>query len=111
LINNPYVAANKKAFSSDAPKGNGGEVAIEESGEIQIFPNPFKQDITIMNMPDDQLVQIDVMNTSLKSVWSARKLTDKNGKLHVSLGDINSGLYIVKIRHEGKLGTFKLMKI
>jgi len=110
-INNPYVVANKKELSAEAPKGNGGEVAIEQSGEIQVFPNPFRQDITFMKMPDDQLVQIDVMNTSLKSVWSARKLTDENGKLHVSLGDLNSGLYIVKIRYEGKLSTFKLMKI
>lgn len=110
-INNPNVVASKKALSADAPKGNGSKVAIRESGEIQVFPNPFKQDITLINMPDDQLVQIDVLNTSLKAVWSARKLTDENGKLHVSLGDLNSGLYIVKMRYEGKLSTFKLMKI
>lgn len=109
-INNPNVVANKKALSADAPTGNVRKVSVIGDSEVQIFPNPFKNELTIIHLPEGELVQIDVLNTTLKTVWTDQKITDENGELHVNFGDLNTGLYILKVRYEKQMSTFKLIK-
>jgi hypothetical protein len=72
-----------------------------------VFPNPFKDHLTIMAPDNDQDLQIRVNDLSNKEYFN-RKF--KSGIIELDLIHLNTGIYFITIQTEDRSTTLKLIK-
>lgn len=81
------------------------------SPQCEIFPNPFRERITIRkNEASQGIEKIEVYNSigSLVNVFSSEKTSEV---LSLNLGHLQPGVYLLKITTGGKISTEKIIKV
>lgn len=96
------IAANDRVI-------NGGDLNIEES-KVQVYPNPFGNELTISNLPPDELLDISVESTGASNLLKFEKISSENGNIQLNLNTLNPGLYILKVRLSDQLVVFRIIK-
>ncbi len=93
--------------------GAGGFVETDEvvySGELKIYPNPFRYNAFIdLNLDQPENISIEIYNLVGKKVFqTSRSLGQGNHQLKISPEDVDSGIYFVKIKIGDKTYTKKI---
>lgn len=81
----------------------------ENSAQVlfTVFPNPSKDNITINLLQDVEKAKVEILNTMGQKVYSSSiSLGDNN----ISIADLPSGLYVVKIIDGEKASVKKIIK-
>ena len=84
-----------------------GIEARTASGSISVYPNPANEfvNITLSNAMTDTQIQIfDVLGKEVIS------LTTNNDKVEIPIGNLNSGIYFMRVYQNGSVFTEKLIK-
>lgn len=79
--------------------------------EIVTYPNPSSENLTINLSAIPDFVQVDNITCSVVSL-SGELITQKKfeeNQLHMNVSDLNSGIYIYRLQHEGE--SFKTGKL
>ncbi len=78
---------------------------------IVVFPNPFDDILNIRFSPElSGIVELNLMDISGKLMFAESFNVDNSVKRIVKLSGLQSGLYILEIRNEGKVAYRKLVK-
>ncbi|PIB34631.1 hypothetical protein BFP72_04005 [Reichenbachiella sp. 5M10] len=81
-----------------------------ESQELQSYPNPFDNSLTISGMPSDEELSIAIFDQMGKTVYRDR-LQTIGQKINVNTAALRSGLYFVQVQTESsKVVVFKMAK-
>ncbi|HEY8958604.1 T9SS type A sorting domain-containing protein [Chitinophaga sp.] len=84
------------------------EIIINDG--MSIFPNPFLSSFTInIGNSNVKRLLVSLFNTGGKIVYS-RSYANQSGNISISLPDLSSGLYMLKLSADNKEKTFKLLK-
>lgn len=81
------------------------ENIFEKTSGIELFPNPFKNKITINNINSDHLEIIDFTG---RIVYSESVAGESNKMIYPK---VPAGIYFLRLQNEGKSKTFKLVCI
>ncbi len=82
-------------------------IDTEQENSIQFFyPNPTENMVTLTNIPSS--TNIRIMNMSGQELIKIKSL-NKKGNINLNVGDLKSGLYLIKIG-DNNVKTFKLIK-
>jgi hypothetical protein len=76
---------------------------------ISIFPNPAQNDLYVTydkSLPADQILITDLAGRMLQTV----AIKDRSGKVVIHLGQIRSGMYLLKILVKNEVAAFKFVK-
>ncbi|MBL4710525.1 MAG: T9SS type A sorting domain-containing protein [Flavobacteriales bacterium] len=97
------VFSRKKSFEN---------VVSEESedGQYSIYPNPVKNRLTIDfgSLSSENTIEINIFNISGQRVYNASLITQYRHQ--ISTEKWNSGIYLCRITHNGKVYTQKVIK-
>lgn len=75
---------------------------------ISVMPNPFKESIRIVGLPDEQS-NIEILDSKSAKVFEA--LTNNQNSLEIKLEQLSPGVYLLRvITKSGKVQTFKIVK-
>lgn len=90
--------------------------ALSENTLLNIFPNPFHDNITIeINIPKDiQKIQIELLNITgqkMKQLNIYGPTQDKSTLILNNLNELPSGIYLVKIKMENQTLSKKIIKL
>jgi hypothetical protein len=98
-----YLSSN-----SDTISINGWPTSVANisgAGGIEVFPNPFNNQLTIKGLADgDQIVLYNMLGQTLKE-WKLEKVADEQ---QIMINDLASGSYLLNIKD--KDGNFRDMK-
>jgi hypothetical protein len=87
---------------------------ISEPNEIDVFPNPFNDELKIAyNSPDTHSVSIELYDIAGKLLYSKSNITRKYGLNYFRVGglqNLNIGLYFLKIYSNKDIATEKVLK-
>jgi hypothetical protein len=88
---------------------------ISEPNEIDVFPNPFNDEIRIAyNSPDTHSVSIELYDIAGKLLYSKKNINRKYGfnYFHVDgLQKLNYGIYFLRIYSNAEIATKKVLKV
>ena len=73
---------------------------------MRMYPNPAKDKISFSLTNDFDQYQINIYNILGKKIETYKNLTSNT----IDIGNLKNGVYIVKIMHEKKSKTLKLIK-
>jgi len=86
---------------------------ISETGDIDVFPNPFVDELKIAyNSPDTQSVSIQLYDITGKLLYARDNITRKYGLNYFHVGGLkhlNHGLYFLKIYSNNDIATCSLV--
>ncbi|UOY06084.1 thrombospondin type 3 repeat-containing protein [Muricauda sp. SCSIO 64092] len=86
------------------------EETILLSEGIRIYPNPFDDVISIAAVNSDTLdVKLDIFTISGELLYS-NGITIESGGTEVPLHTLQSGVYVISLKYQGKTRVFKLLK-
>jgi PKD repeat protein len=88
----------------EIPMPVGIETVEAENEGVQIYPNPSTGNITIY-IDDEEDATVEIMNSEGKTVYTQ----NLHGNDNINLGDLNRGLYFVKVRTNKHIIVKKLM--
>lgn len=76
----------------------------------EVFPNPVKNETTLV-LPSNLCVELYLFNSSGLKIWSSNVL-DSNlySSIQIPMDDLNPGLYILEMKNDKLIQTFKLLK-
>lgn len=92
---------------------NGIDDTVEtpsDEKEWQVFPNPFRDTIYLSNIEDQNEVEYEIFSFSGVFIQH-KKVTMNDDKLPLSLKNLSSGAYLLKIKVGDKKETHKIIKI
>ena len=99
--------ATKRIFNSCTAVKGGVHIAVNKLIDVEIYPNPFTNEITITNA--EQIQKITISNT-LGQIVKEEMLTG-NGTAIISTQNLNPGLFFITLRNkEGVEVTKKVLK-
>jgi len=78
---------------------------VQNKMAVRLFPNPVNDELNIEIEDTYQFLEVSVYSIIGKKVLSYKNET------RISLGNLLSGVYFVKIKKDGMLKTFKIIKI
>jgi hypothetical protein len=86
---------------------NNCQIGIQENEQlqIQVYPNPFAEQIIIDNQEENMMLQIHDINGRI-----LRNQMLLNGKNQIDSSTWSSGVYLVKVQVGAKMQTWKLVK-
>ncbi len=88
---------------------------ISETGDIDVFPNPFIDELKIAyNSPDTHSVSIQLYDITGKLLYSRDNITRKYGFNYFHVGGLQQlrhGIYFLKIYSNTEITTKKVMKV
>ncbi len=86
------------------------EETILLSEGIRIYPNPFDDVISIASVNSNTLdVKLDIFTISGELLYS-NGITIESGGTEVPLHTLQSGVYVISLKYQGKTRVFKLLK-
>jgi hypothetical protein len=90
------LTAFSKTFVREEHAVNGnGQVVLSSAGQLQIFPNPAKDQFTVVGlMPGSEVVMRNLQGDVL---WQS---TASTNSLNVSVADLPKGLYLLNITYQ-----------
>ena len=86
---------------------NNCQIGIQENEQlqVQVYPNPFVDQIIIDNQEENMMLQIHDINGRI-----LRNQMLQNGKNQIDTSTWSSGVYLVKVQVGAKMQTWKLVK-
>jgi endoglucanase len=87
---------------------NTSSIKKQQSVEIFVFPNPAKSSVEITNLPVNKDVNIEIYNTN--GQLQKEILSKNKSSLLVNLSNMNSGIYVIKIKSNYENETIKFVK-
>ncbi len=86
---------------------NNCQIGIQENEQlqVQVYPNPFVDQIIIDNQEENMMLQIHDINGKI-----LRNQMLQNGKNQIDTSTWSSGVYLVKVQVGAKMQTWKLVK-
>lgn len=85
--------------------------SIDEIISYNIYPNPFNTQLQFeLSLPEDEKVEIEILNVIGKSVSDRITLNGSNIKTTINTSDLKSGIYMVKLSIGGSIFYEKLIK-
>lgn len=77
---------------------------------IKVFPNPFEDVLNLSGFEPASLEKISLYDLHGKKVWEEEGLIESGGNLTLRLGDIPTGIYVLRVFAGGGVSLFKVLK-
>lgn len=103
----PVFPANGNVFLFDNMTGVIGATLSTDKNtleDVKVYPNPVRETLSIKSPAGSDISIYNVLGATVKTINKANALQK------VSLADLKSGLYFVKIINEGKVFQSKIIK-
>lgn len=84
--------------------GNLATGVVQNKAKVAIYPNPVKNEVTIVNA--DKITNVEVYNVAGQRILSSKIV--KNNQLNLS--GLSKGTYLLKVENAGKTETIKFIK-
>lgn len=82
---------------------------IDEPLQVNIFPNPAKEELTIQSLSNLNGAQVEIVDITGKKLQMT-VVHETSHRLTIPFQDLKPGIYIIHVQLNGKSQTLKLMK-
>lgn len=108
LVTDQNNCTDLETFSVSEVLGIGD---ILSSGEIELYPNPVHQTLTLelQNLPLDP-IEIKIVDLAGKLVWVSERMRLDNLETAINVGSLRSGVYILMIQERDKVFRTRFVK-
>ena len=85
------------------------EKTIFVSDDFEVYPNPFKDELKIFNVVENEKIMLKIYSMVGQLVYE-KMFNGDQSQIHLNTSTLKSGLYIISIESESLILTFKIIK-
>jgi hypothetical protein len=108
FVGNTTAENGNNRFDNVTLKGVPNNLSLPSNSEMnyQVFPNPFTNNVQVVT--SEEMIELTVYDMVGKKVWH-RTNVNQNSEL-IDLTNLNTGVYLLKIKTPNSMITHKLVK-